>query len=99
MQSRSEHAPQKIDREILGSRNVLAVTALLILGLATTAQADTIKLAGSTAFNTTVMVPHQKEIEAVTGHKLIVLPNKTDLGVKLLLEKRADLAMISTQFD
>jgi phosphate transport system substrate-binding protein len=30
---------------------------------------------------------------------LIVLPSKTDLGVKLLFEKRADLAMISTEFE
>src|SRR5882757_5632500 len=99
MESRSECALQRINRVILRGRNFLLVTALLILGANTTAEADTITLAGSTAFNTTIMVPHQKEIEAVTGHKLIVLPSKTDLGVKLLFEKRADLAMISTEFE
>ena len=30
---------------------------------------------------------------------LVVVPNKTDLGVKLLAERRADLAMISTALE
>jgi phosphate transport system substrate-binding protein len=60
------------------------------------AAADTLTVSGSTTFNAVVMVPHQKEIETATGHKLIVTPNRTELGVELLLDHQADLAMIST---
>ena len=45
------------------------------------------------------MTPHQKAIESATGLRLIVIPNKTDLGIRLLVEKRSDVAMISTAFE
>jgi ABC-type phosphate transport system substrate-binding protein len=97
MQARSERTLPKSNRTAL--KSVIFVAVLLTLGATTIAQADTITVAGSTAFNATIMVPHQKEIEAISGHTLIVLPSKTDLGVRLLLEKRADLAMISTALE
>jgi phosphate transport system substrate-binding protein len=63
------------------------------------AAAQTLTVAGSTTFNTTILTPHQKEIEAATGLRLVALPNKTDLGIKLLVERRADVGMISTSLD
>jgi len=41
------------------------------------------------------MEPYQTAIEAASGHKLTVVPNKTSLGLLALFEKRADFAMIS----
>jgi phosphate transport system substrate-binding protein len=63
------------------------------------AVADTVTISGSTTFNAVVMVPHQAEIEAATGHKLVITPNRTELGIELLLEHQADLAMISTSLE
>ena len=50
---------------------------------------------GSTTFTHRVMEPYQGAIEAASGHKLTVVPNKSSLGVLALFEKRGDLAMIS----
>ena len=71
--------------------------ALLVTTSVTSSSAATLTIAGSTTFNTAVMVPHQKAIEAATGDTLVIVPNRTELGVKLLLEHSADLAMISTK--
>jgi phosphate transport system substrate-binding protein len=73
--------------------------SLSLLGSTLPATAATITVAGSTTFNTAVMLPYQKEIETATGNTLVVIPNRTELGIKLLLENSADLAMISTTLD
>jgi phosphate transport system substrate-binding protein len=65
----------------------------------TSSSAATLTIAGSTTFNTAVMVPYQKAIEAATGHTLIIIPNRTELGVRLLMERSADLAMISSKLE
>jgi phosphate transport system substrate-binding protein len=75
------------------------LAALLLAGSGAPSTADTLTISGSTTFNAVVMVPHQKEIEAQTGHTLVVTPNRTELGVELLLEHHADLAMISTSLE
>jgi len=41
------------------------------------------------------MEPYQTAIEASSGHKLTVFPNKSSLGLLALFDKRADFAMIS----
>jgi phosphate transport system substrate-binding protein len=41
------------------------------------------------------MEPYQLAIEASSGHGLIVVPNKSSLGLLALFERRADFAMIS----
>ena len=93
------------NRSLLADHQLRACRLLLALALAisavsvTRAKAETLTIAGSTTFNSSVMVPHQLAIEAASGQKLVVIPNKTDIGVKLLLERRADLAMISTSLD
>lgn len=50
---------------------------------------------GSTTFTHRVMEPHQAAIELMSGHKLIVVPSKSSLGLLALFEKRGDFAMIS----
>jgi phosphate transport system substrate-binding protein len=50
---------------------------------------------GSTTFTHRVMEPYQSAIEAASGHKLTVVPNKSSLGLLALFEKRGDFAMIS----
>jgi phosphate transport system substrate-binding protein len=98
----SESRPGKrsplTDRQ-LKRRLLVALTLAVLTILNLSAHAETLTVAGSTTFNSAVMVPHQQAIEAASGQKLVVIPNKTDIGVKLLLEKRADLAMISTSLD
>jgi phosphate transport system substrate-binding protein len=73
----------------------VAGAALAIVASLCVAHAETLTIAGSTTFNNSLLVPHQSEIEAIAGHKLIVVPNRTDLGIVLLVQGRADLAMIS----
>lgn len=63
------------------------------------APADTLILQGSTTFNAQLIVPFQAEIERASGQILRVIANKSKFGVVALLEKRADLAMISTSFE
>src|SRR5829696_7550803 len=50
---------------------------------------------GSTTFNRTFMEPYKSKLEAATGHKLSVIPNKSGPGIVALLEGRAQMAMIS----
>jgi len=80
-----------------------AVSALVALAATAWAQrpaaAQTVTVSGSTTFNTTILTPHQKAIESATGLRLVVIPNKTDLGIKLLAERRSDVAMISTSLE
>jgi phosphate transport system substrate-binding protein len=87
-------APSKIRRVSYG-----LAAFLLAFGSALPSTAATLTVAGSTTFNTAVMLPYQKQIETATGNTLIVIPNRTELGIKLLLEHSADLAMISTTLD
>jgi phosphate transport system substrate-binding protein len=88
---------------VSGSPTVLLgrLTGLLLAAFVACdpAAAQTLTIAGSTSFNTAVLTPHQKEIEAATGLRLVALPNKTDVGLKLLAERRADVGMISTSLD
>jgi phosphate transport system substrate-binding protein len=50
---------------------------------------------GSTTFTHRVMEPYRGAIEAASGHKLTIVPNKSSLGLLALFEKRGDFAMIS----
>jgi len=59
------------------------------------ASAETFVVQGSTTFTHEVMEPHQTAIEASSGHKLTVVPNKSSLGLLALFEKRSQFAMIS----
>jgi phosphate transport system substrate-binding protein len=78
---------------IIGAATLVCAAAL------TAAAADTLTLQGSTTFNGRLMVPHQTAIEKESGHQLIVVPNKSNLGILALFEKRADLAMLSASLE
>jgi phosphate transport system substrate-binding protein len=54
---------------------------------------------GSTTFTHRVIEPYQDAIEAASGHKLTIVPNKSSLGLLALFEKRGDFAMISGPLD
>jgi phosphate transport system substrate-binding protein len=79
---------------------VLSFGAARVFAAAITpAAADMLTLEGSTTFNARLIVPYQPEIEKLSGHNLIVIPNKSNLGILALFEQRADLGMISTSLD
>ena len=67
----------------------------IFLSAGTALQAQTFVMQGSTTFTHRVMEPYQGSIEAASGHKLTVVPNKSSLGLLSLFAKRADFAMIS----
>jgi phosphate transport system substrate-binding protein len=81
--------------EALGIRAYLAAAMLAVLGVLSGAIGDPLTIQGSTTFNRRLMDPHQAEIEAVTGHQLTIIPNKSTPGLIALLEGRAHMAMIS----
>lgn len=72
-------------------------TAVVVAALiaAAPAAADTLTLQGSTTLSNRLMLPHQKEIEALSRHKLVIVPNKSSLGLQALFEKNAQFGMIS----
>jgi phosphate transport system substrate-binding protein len=76
-----------------------AVGALVIATFVTSAWANSLTVQGSTTFNQRLLVPHQGAIEAASGQKLNVVPNKSSTGLLALFEGRADLAMISSSLE
>lgn len=77
-----------------------AAVAGFIAGAAlSSANADTFIVQGSTTFNQRLMAPYQAAVEASSGHKLVVVPNKSTTGMLALFEQRADFAMISTPIE
>ena len=55
----------------------------------------TVSVQGSTTFNSRILQPNLPAIEAASGVKLDVVPNKSIWGLIALFEKRAELAMVS----
>jgi phosphate transport system substrate-binding protein len=80
-------------------RWLVALAALAVGAAPASASADTFIVQGSTTFNSRLMVAYQAAVEASSGHKLIVVPNKSTTGMLALFEQRADFAMISTPID
>jgi phosphate transport system substrate-binding protein len=72
----------------------LAIAMVTIL-ISSVAAAQPIVVQGSTTFNRRVMEPHQAEIEAASGQRLTVIPNKSTPGLVALFEGRAQMTMIS----
>ena len=77
------------------------VLALLVAGSAGmgTARSDNLVLQGSSTFSTALAQPHANTVQAQTGYHLEIIPNKSDLGLLALFERRADMAMISTTLE
>ncbi len=84
---------------VLRRSSWFALMAPLMLGAPGDAVAETLNVQGSTTFTARLMTPYQAEIEAASGHKLEIIPNKSVNGLKALLAGRADLAMISADLD
>lgn len=88
---------------MLDAARRLVFAGTLLVGLlaasALPAPADVLLIQGSTTFNSRLLVPFQADIEATAQHKLVVVPNKSSVGLIALLEGRADLAMISTSIE
>ena len=63
------------------------------------AHAEAITVVGSTTFSREIMNPYRVAIEEATGHKLLIISNKSIPGLVELLERRADLAMISAPLE
>ena len=78
---------------------VIVGFALLLPAAFALAAAETLTLQGSSTFNARLMVPYQIDIEKQSRQKLIVVPNKSNLGLLALFEQRADLAMISASLE
>lgn len=85
--------------DMLRCARALIVGGTTLVAAVTPLAADTLTLQGATTFNARLMVPYQAEIEKQSGHKLIIIPNKSNLGILALFEKRADLAMISASLE
>jgi phosphate transport system substrate-binding protein len=77
------------------------IPAVLVAGLTgiSAAYSDNVVLQGSTAFAAGVAQPFASAVEAHTGHRIEIIPNRSSLGLLALLERKADLAMISTTLD
>jgi phosphate transport system substrate-binding protein len=88
----SDHSvKQGLTRRLLGRAAGLLVAVLAF----SPALADPLVIQGSTTFNRRVMERHQAEIEAASGQRLTVIPNKSTPGLVALFEGRAQMAMIS----
>ena len=81
----------------LRAAGCLALTFLAAAGMADPGQAieASVKVQGSTTFNSEILVLHRAAIEKSTGRPLDVVANKSSWGLLALVDKRVDIAMIS----
>lgn len=78
----------------------LAVAFSIVLsGTARSDEPAVISVQGSTTFNSRILQPHLAEIEAMSGVKLDVVPNKSIWGLFALFERRAEIAMLSADLN
>ena len=59
------------------------------------ANADSIMIQGSTTFARHILAQQEYRLDALSGHHVTVVPNKSLPGLIALIEGRAHLAMIS----
>ena len=83
----------------LSRRAALSAGAASVALAAAPARAElpVLRLQGSTTFNSELLQDHAASIGHAAGVRLVVVPNKSNLGLIALLQGEADLAMISTQ--
>jgi phosphate transport system substrate-binding protein len=77
----------------------LAATAALLCWTGSAASAETLVLKGSATFNASLMTQYRDDIEAVSGHRLNIIPTKSIDGLTALLTGDADIAMISSPLE
>jgi phosphate transport system substrate-binding protein len=80
------------------SVSAIAFVATYLAGIGI-AHAGEVIVQGATTFTSRLLIPHQNDIESLSGHKLVIFPNKSSLGLLALFEGRAELAMISSSLD
>jgi phosphate transport system substrate-binding protein len=80
-----------------GIMRLFATSVVILWGLVATvpAAAEPLTLQGSTTLSSRLMIPYQRDIENLSQQKLIVVPNKSSLGIQALFEKNAQFGMIS----
>jgi phosphate transport system substrate-binding protein len=92
--------PHGLPTLICGGAARLAALLLAVLVLASgflrPATAASLVVQGSNTFSYNIMVPYQADVEQASRQSLNVLANKSDVGLRALLQGRADLAMLST---
>ena len=87
-------------RRMFGNRGAAVIAAAIVVCLsASPLAAEAVSIQGSTIVNARIIEPHRGEIEAFSGRRLVVIPNKSIHGLTALLEGRADMAMISSALD
>jgi phosphate transport system substrate-binding protein len=77
-------------------RRLFSVVAALVMTAAGVSGADAIRISGSTTVNAAVFAEHKAEIEAAVGGPIQVTANGSAIGLKDLVEGRADVAMLSS---
>ena len=79
---------------------IRAVCAAAVLGAATSAAlADTVKLAGSATVVNAIITPHREKVEKSSGQTLQIVSNATGKGLIELVDRNADIAMISSSLE
>jgi phosphate transport system substrate-binding protein len=80
------------------TRLVALLLAVLVLapGFLRPAAAAPLVVQGSNTFSYEIIVPYQADVEQASRQSLNVIANKSDVGLRALLQGRADLAMLST---
>lgn len=78
-------------------KTLAGAVAVLLGALLNSAHAEVIRVGGSTTFTSELMAPHQGEIERLSKETIILLPNRSNLGIYGLFEGN-DLAMISSSW-
>lgn len=89
----------------LAGRSALAVWLCTVLFafpgavIAQSPQGATLRIQGSTTFNSRLIEPYRAELEQQSGVTFEVIANKSIWGLVALIERRADLAMISSSLE
>ena len=79
---------------------IRAVCASALLVAATAAAlADTVKLAGSATVVNAIITPHREKVEKSSGQTLQIVSNATGKGLVELVDRNADIAMISSSLE
>ena len=78
---------------------VTSTAALIAAAFASSALADTVKLAGATTVVNVVVNPYRAQVEKSTGHTLEINGNATGKGLVDLTDGKADAAMVSEPMD
>jgi phosphate transport system substrate-binding protein len=73
--------------------------ALVLVVLAATAAADTVKITGATTVLNAVVSPTKGTVEKSTGHNLQIIGSSTGKGLADLMDGTSDVAMVSEPLD